>query len=151
MPKIIEFCPEEKVFATFHIFNDFEKDQADTDWIDTITDSGTVTIGDAASGIAALVPSDGSVADNDEAYFATANELFLVNTTRSLYFRALIQFTEANTDDANIAVGFQNAVAANTLVDDGAGLRTTGNWFSIFKVDGETVWRANCRGNYFRS
>ena len=147
MPVINEICPEEKVFRTFHVQDDFTGDQSDLFWVDTITDTGTVLIGDAANGIVALVPSDGTVADNDEAYFNTANELFLVNTTRSLYFRAYIQFTEANTDDANIAVGFMNAVAANAIVDDGAGLKTSGNWFSIFKVDGETVWRANCRNS----
>ena len=147
MPIINEFCPEQSVFRTFHVFDDFTADQSDLAWVDTITDSGTVLIGDAASGVATLTPSDGTVTNNDETYFATANELFLVNTTRSLYFRTRIQFTEGNTDDVNIAVGFMNAVAANAIVDDGAGLKTTGNWFSIFKVDGETVWRANCRNS----
>ena len=144
---LVEFCPPQKVFRTFNLFNDFERDQADTDWVDTVTDSGTVSIGDAANGVAALVPSDGTVTDNDEAYFATPNELFLVAAGRSIYGRAYCQFTEANTDDVNIAFGFAKAPAANIVVDDGAGIKTTGNWFSIYKVDGETVWRANCRNN----
>lgn len=144
---LVEFCPDQKVFRTFHIFDDFEKAQNDRDWIDTATDSGSATVGDAASGIMALVPSDGTVADNDETYLEGANECFLVAAGRTLYAMASIQFTEANTDDANIAFGFMSAPGANSIVDDGAGLQTTGNWFAIYKVDGETVWRVNCRNS----
>lgn len=130
---------------TFYVFDDFTYDQTDLFWVDTITDTGTVGIGDTENGVALLTPSDGSVADNDETYFATSNELFLVEANRSLYARGKIQFAEANTDDANIVFGFMSAVAANAIVDDGAGLRITGNWFAIYKVDGETVWRCNSR------
>src|SRR5215207_3884298 len=95
-------CPDVvKKIRTFYVWNDFEKDQGDLDWVDTATDSGTVSVGDAANGIMALVASDGTVADNDEAYAATPNELFLVAAGRQLHFMADVQFTEANTDDAN--------------------------------------------------
>lgn len=132
---------------TFHIFDDFWIAQNDSLWIDTLTDSGTVAILDQENGVMALTCSDGTVADNDQVILESAGEFFLVEANRSLYFAAYIQFTEANTDDANIAVGFANAPAAELLIDDGAGLKTSGNWFSIYKVDGETVWRANCRNS----
>lgn len=132
----------------YHVYSDFtNEDQLDAIGIDTVTDSGTVTVGDAAAGILALVPSDGTVADNDEAYFASPNECWKYAAGKPITFRASVQFTEANTDDANIGVGLANAVAANLLVDDGAGFRTSGSIAAFLKVDGETVWRCVSRCN----
>ena len=131
----------------FHIFSDFIDDQSDIVAVDTITDTGTVTIGDAVGGIVALVPSDGTVADNDEAYLATPNEVFKFAAGKPIWCEAYVQFTEANTDDANIAFGMANAVAANLLVDNGAGFRTSGSIIAFLKVDGETVWRVVSRCN----
>lgn len=126
---------------SYVVEDDFTGDQADTVFIDTVTDSGSVTIGDAVAGIAALVPSDGTVADNDEAYFACPNEVFLFAAGKPMIARARLQFTEANTDDANVAFGFLSAVAANAIVDNGAGIRTSGSGAVIYKVDGGTVWK----------
>lgn len=129
----------------FRVESDFTDDQLDALGVDTVTDSGSVTVGDAAGGILALVPSDGTVADNDEAYFATPNEVFLLAAGKPLYLEALIQFTESATNKANVAFGVANAVAANLLVDDGGGLRASGSVIAIYKVDGGTVWRCVSR------
>lgn len=111
-------------------------------WTTVASDSGTVAVGDAVGGIVVLTPSDGTVADNDETYIKTTAELFDVNATNSnLYAEARLQFAEANTDDANVAFGFADAVAANAIVDNGAGLKTSFSGAAIYKVDGENVWR----------
>lgn len=126
---------------TFYVFNDFEKDQSDIEAVDTVTDSGTVAIGDEVTGVALLTPSDGSVADNDEAYLATPNEVFKVANGKPLYGRFRGQFTEVAAGAANAAFGFQNAVGADSIVDNGAGLKVSGSTFAVYKVDGEQVWR----------
>lgn len=127
----------------YFIEDDFWADQSDTFWIDTVTDAGTVTVGDAVKGIMALVASDGTVADNDEAYVGCANEVFKVAASKPLYGCGLIQFTEANTDDANVFFGFASALsAANFLVDNGGGMRTTGDVIGVYKIDGGTKWIA---------
>lgn len=130
---------------TFHIFSDFCEDQTDLLFVDTVTDSGTVLMGDAARGVAALTPSDGTVADNDEVYLATPNENFIFASGRPLYARVRLQFTETASGIYNAAVGFANAVAANLIVDDGAGLRASGCIVAIEKRDGETKWRLTTR------
>lgn len=145
MANLVSFVHPLWDLQSFFIFDDFWQDQSDINWIDTITDTGTATMGDWANGQVELDPSDGTVGDNDECYLGSASENFLVAANRSLYYRTRISYAEQNTDDANIAVGFANAVAANLLVDDGAGMRTTGNIFAIVKVDGETLWRAVSR------
>lgn len=123
------------------IQDDFCYDQIDTaGFVDTVTDSGTVAMGDAVGGVAVLTPSDSSVADNDEAYFASPNEVFKLAAGKPLYAKARIQYAEANTDDANIFFGFASAVAANLIVDNGAGMRTSGDLVGIYKVDGGTKW-----------
>jgi hypothetical protein len=127
---------------TFYIFDDFFMDQTDLTWIDVATGTGTATVGDAANGVMALV---NSAAANDELYLGSANESFLVAAGKPLYFRARLQFAEANTDDAAVVAGFADGVAADLIVDGGTGLKTTGNYFVIFKVKDETVWRAACR------
>jgi hypothetical protein len=111
----------------------------------TLTDSGSVTVGDAHGGIIALVPSDGTVGDNDEAGLYTINEVFKIQAGKPMRCGALLQFSEANTDDANVFFGFASAFGANLLVDDGAGPRTSGNVVGIYKVDGGTVWRCVTR------
>lgn len=118
------------------VFDDFTGDQSDVQAVDTVTDSGTVLIGDDVNGVAILTPSDGTVADNDEAYLATPNEIFKFGTNREIYGRFKFRYTEVAANVANVAVGFQNAVGANSLVDDGAGPKVSGSTLAIYKVDG---------------
>jgi hypothetical protein len=125
---------------TYVFEEDFLNDQLDAVMVDTVTDSGTVAIGDAVGGIAVLTPSDGTVADNDEAYLATPNEVFKFAAGKPIHAVCRLQFTEINTDDANIAFGFQNAVGANSIVDDGGGVKVSGSACCIYKIDGGTKW-----------
>jgi hypothetical protein len=145
MPLLNRFTAPLWDLDTFHIFDDFWYDQTDLFWVDTITDTGTVLINDAAYGIATLTPSDGTVADNDEVYLATANELFIFKANANIYGRARLSFVETAAGIYNAAFGFANAVAANMIVDDGAGLRASGCILALEKRDGETAWRLTTR------
>jgi hypothetical protein len=81
------------------------------------------------------------VADNDEAYVESANEVFKFAADKPLLFESRVQFTEANTDDANVLVGLMDAVGANSLQDNGAGPPASYSGAVFFKVDGGTVWQ----------
>lgn len=126
----------------FGFHDDFEWMITAHRWTSVLTDSGTASVGDAVGGILALVASDGTVADNDEAYIRTTAEVFKFAASKPIWFEARIQFTEANTDDANIAVGFADAVAANHLLDNGGGPPASYSGIVVYKVDGGTVWQA---------
>lgn len=128
------------VNRTFGYLDDFLTDLDTTVWTTTATDSGTATIGDSAGGVMVLAPSDGTVADNDEIYVKTANEVFLFANDKPLICEARIQFAEANTDDANVAFGVMSGVAANSILDNGAGPAASYSGALFFKVDGSTVW-----------
>lgn len=141
MGNLARFCQIEHEFDVFQVWNDFEEDQSDIRAVDTITDTGTVAIGDAANGVAVLTPSDGTVADNDEAYLATPNELFQFGTNRQIYGRFKFQYSAVVAADPNWAVGFQNAVGANSIIDDGGGPKVSGDCLVVEKRDGETAFR----------
>lgn len=123
------------------LFDDFTWFVTAHNWTSVLTDSGTASVGDAKGGILALVASDGTVADNDEAYIKTTAEIFKLAVGKPLYAEARIQFTEANTDDANVFFGFADNIAADTLVNNGAGLKTSFSGACIYKVDGSNVWK----------
>lgn len=109
-------------------------------WTTTATDSGTAAVGDAVGGILQLLPSDGSVADNDEVYVQT-KELFKIAVGKPLMCGAYIQFTEAATNAANVMFGFMDAPIANSIVDNGAGPKTSYSGAVFYKVDGQTQWQ----------
>jgi hypothetical protein len=143
MPAANRQLAAENEVDTLCVFDHFDKDQSDINAVDTVTDTGTVAMGDAAGGTVILTPSDGTVADNDEAYLATPNEVFKLASGKPLYGRARVQFAETTADKVNVAFGFQNAVGANSLVDDGGGPKVTGDCLAIFKKDGGgNFWHA---------
>lgn len=118
------------------VSSDFAEDQLDAVAVDTAPDGGAVEIGDEVNGVVTFTPSDGTVADNDEAYLATPNEIFRFGTNREIFGRFKFRFTEVAANRVNVAVGFQNAVGANSILDDGAGLKTSGSCLGIYKADG---------------
>lgn len=141
--KILSVPDELQLMKRTHsIADDFTRDADTARWTLTATDSGTATYNDAAGGTVTLAPSDGTVADNDEIYLLSVNESLKFAAGKPLVAEARIQFTEANTDDANIMFGVADAVGANTIVDDGAGPKASYSGAVIFKVDGGTYWQA---------
>lgn len=145
MPLLDRFTSPLWDLDTFYYSSDFDKTIVAGEWVATLTDTGTAAVGDAAGGIVTLTPSDGTVADNDEVYLASANELFRFLANRNVYGRARVNFVETAAGVYNAFFGFMNAVAANAIVDDGGGLRASGSILALEKRDGETTWRLTTR------
>lgn len=108
-------------------------------WTTLVADAGTSFSLQAADGGRAALGT--AATDNNEAAFFLSNEIFRFRDDGPLLYEARIQFTEANTDDANVACGFSSEFAANLLQDNGAGPAATQSCAMLYKVDGETVWR----------
>lgn len=126
-------------------FDDFFWYVTAHEWTTVASDSGTIAVGDTTNGILTISPSDGTVADNDETYLKFTNETQLLAAGKAFVCESLIKFTEANTDDANHMFGVMNAVAADTILDNGAGPKASFTGAVFYKVDGGTVWR--CRSS----
>lgn len=139
--KLLTPGPYREHLETHWLEDDFVCDFVSGDkWTAILTDSGTAAIGDAAGGILSLACSDVTVADNDEAYIKGTKETFLFAASKTIELVVRAQYTEANTDDANVIIGMANAVAANYLVDNGAGPPSNYYGFNVHKVDGGTKW-----------
>lgn len=138
---------ELKQIEDFGFFSDFiESPDTTNKFTATLTDSGSAAITAGSNGgLVAIVPSDGTVADNDEAYLATKQSPFKPLAGQPIYAEALVQFTEANTNAANVFFGLMSSVGADSLVDNGGGPRASGTVVGIYKVDGGTVWRCVSR------
>lgn len=129
----------------FGIESDFNHFVTADDWTSLVADAGTtIAVNDAVGGRITLTT---GATDNNEVNLRSTAEIFLIADNKPLIAEGYFQFTEANTDDANVFFGCGNAIAANMLVDDGAGLRTTGNYFMFFKLDSDTTttWRVRSR------
>jgi len=113
------------------------------------TDTGLWTKTDADSGASVAIDADGvggilvfttAATDNNEAYIETTNELFLFAADTPIIVEARLQYAEANTDDANVMLGLMDAPGANSIVDDGAGPKSSYSGMVMFTEDGQTLW-----------
>jgi len=122
----------------FGFFEDFNQFVSGDLFTDTSADSGaSVANVDAAGGTVTLTTGG---TDNNECYLLTTKELFLFAENKPIIFETRLKFTEANTDDANVCCGLMNAVGADSIVDDGAGPKSSYSGAVFFKVDGGTRW-----------
>lgn len=126
---------------THGFFEDFQEYTTADLFSTTASNGGGVTEQDAVGGQVLLDTSDSTVGDNDETYLHNTNEQFLIAADKPIEFAARIKYAEANTDDANVIVGLMDAVAADSIQDNGAGPDGTFDGAVIYKVDGGTVWR----------
>jgi hypothetical protein len=104
----------------------------------------TLTVGDAVNGVLALFT---DTTDNNEVAVRSTAELFKFGTLREIYGRCKMQYAENDTNKANVFFGFANAIAANTITDNGGAIRASGSIAAIYKLDGGTVWRCHTANN----
>lgn len=128
-----------KLRRTFGGFDDFHHYTSGGAWTSTVEGSASITVGDAANGILTLAAIDST--DNRELYLKSTNEVFLFAEGIMQVFECRLKFTEANVSAANVGFGVANAVGNDLLVDGGGGMKTSGSFAAIYKVDGGTVWK----------
>lgn len=104
---------------------------------------GTALLSDAAGGKVAI-KSAVATAGNEDCYLVREPEAFLFAANKPLTFEASVQSTEDDTNQNNLFVGLTDAAAANLLVDNGAGPKTSGTSVGFFKIDGGTNWWVHC-------
>lgn len=88
----------------------------------------------------------GDATDNNEAAVKSTAEVFLLAADAALVGEAKIQYAEHNTNAANVAFGFADAIGTNLITDNGAAI-TASTAILIYKKDGETVWRCYAENN----
>lgn len=139
--KVLDHLPNELAFRNvFGFFDDFAWYISPHMWTSLAADSGT-TVAISASAAAGAVTIGTGTTDNNEAALATTNKNFKFADDKPIVFEASVQYAEANTSAANVFIGLSSALAADQLVDNGAGPATSFSGAGFYKVDGETSWR----------
>lgn len=123
---------------THGFFDDFHHFVSGDLFTDTSADTGAaVAMTDAAGGVVTLTT---GATDNNECYLLTTKEVLKLAANKPVVVEARVSYTEANTDDANVAVGLKDAVAADSILDDGGGPAASYSGAVFFKVDGALNW-----------
>lgn len=124
---------------THGIFQDWNYYSSGGEFTTTTGGAGAATVGSAPYGILTLAPTDSTL--NREVYVATTNSLFLIQNNHILIAEAFLQFSEANTNKANIAFGFMSAVGAASMADNTGEPKASFSGAVIYKVPGGTLWK----------
>ena len=140
MSKLLHDFQEFMANDTFYVFDDFTHYVTADTFTTTATNSGTVAVSDGAGGVVRLTPSDGTVADNDETYMHGTTEIFKFATDKPMLFAAKVRPVAATIAEINCIVGVKDAVAADSVLDDGAGPAASYSGAVFCKVDGGTNW-----------
>lgn len=140
MPNLLTLPDELHVSRrNYGFFEDFQEFVSGDLFTDTSGDTGAAVANIDGAGGQVTLTTGGT--DNNECYLLTTKELFLFAANKPLIFEGRLKYSEANTDDANVALGFMNAVGADSILDDGAGLKASYSGAVFFKVDGGTNWK----------
>lgn len=142
--KLMRFAAALAEKTQFGLFDDFLWYISPHMWTSLAADAGSsVAIGSAVGGTVVLTT---GATDNNEAMVASTNAVFKFSAGQPFYAETRLQYSEANTDDANVAFGLSSAAAADFLVDNGAGPATSHSGAVIFKTDTYgpgNLWRAH--------
>lgn len=128
-----------RVNDTWQARDDFHCFVDNTNWTVGGNTNAAISVSDLVGGVVTLTPTD--AANNWQAFIKGTSESFQFTEKASFVAEGRIKFAEAATNAANVAFGVTNAVAVSLMVDDGAGMKATGDYAAIYKIDGETVWR----------
>ena len=120
------------------LYDDFQK-------LDTVASTGLwQSVNDGATGTLALVAAtvDGRIniptaaAANDYQLLATQQKIFKFAANKPLWFEATVQCTEANTNNANWAVGLSSITTTGFMTDTNGGLPATWDGAVWYKTGG---------------
>lgn len=104
---------------------------------------GTVLMTDAVAGAVLIANGTATIGDNEDCYLAREPEAFLLAASKPLKFGARLKFSEVSTNACNVIAGLTDGVAADLLVNDGAGPKTSGSTLAFFKKDGNLNWHVH--------
>lgn len=133
----------EACWDTFVIDDDFAWYVTAHNWTSLAADTNSSVAATAAAG-GVLAINTGDATDNNEAGVFTTNEVFKMAAGKPLYAKCRLQYSEINTNAANVFFGFADAPGANLIADNGGtnnlpAISNSGVCF--FKYDGGSTWR----------
>lgn len=141
LPDVAEMAGQ--VHGFFDDFQGFLTAQSGAEWTVVTAVDGTVLMGDTVGGVVTIVNGTATIGDNEDTYLAREPESFLLAADKPLVFEALVQFTQVSTNTVNAVAGITDGVAANLMVNDGAGPKTSGTSLLFYTRDGSLNWHVH--------
>lgn len=129
----------ESVWFEDHFMGFLTATSTDKYTVVTAVDGTVLQIDSAPGGVA--IKSAAATAGNEDCYLVREAETFKLAADKPLLFKAIVQATEDDTNQNNLIVGLTDGAAANLLVNDGAGPKTSGNTLCFYKTDGSLNWK----------
>ncbi len=128
---------------TMLLFDDFQEYVSGASngsgWTSVLAGSAAVAVNDGVGGLLSMTCVD-SVA-NRECYVKGSHQLFKFVNNQPFMGEWFIQYSEANVNKANIAVGFMSAVGAASMADTTGEPKASFSGAVIYKVPGGTQWK----------
>ncbi len=147
MTKLIQYDEHDRLSRLRHgFFDDFQgflTAQSGSNWTVVTAVDGTVLMNDEAAGVVTIANGTATIGDNEDCYLAHEPESFLPAANKPIRFETRLKFSEVSTNTCNVIAGLTDGVAANLLVNDGAGPKTSGTTLAFFKKDGNLNWHVH--------
>lgn len=144
MPKLLNLPEPAKlahlVHGFFDDFHGFLTAQSGANYTVVTAVDGTVLITDAAGGKVNIKSAVASASGDEDCYLVREPEAFLLAAGKPLQFGARVQSTEDDVNQNNLFVGLTDGAAADLLVSNGGGPKTSGTTLAFFKKDGGLNW-----------
>jgi hypothetical protein len=138
--KLLELFEHLKLRREFFLFDDFESYTDGQRWTKLCTGGGATVAAGATGQDGTLVLTTGGT-DNNEAAFATTNKPFLFAAEVAHLFETKLQYAEANTNTAGVALGFSSVMNTTGMLADTT-LAPVGSFSGaiLYKKTGDTTW-----------
>ena len=126
----------------YEVWDEFDHYVSTDTWTTTATNSGSVAVSDEVGGVVKVYPSSGenSEADNDETYMKGTTEVWKFANNKPIIFEARVKPYFNTSTGINVFAGLMDAVAADSIDDDGAGPKTTSSHVGFILKDGDATW-----------
>ncbi len=139
--KILDLPQGIKERRLFGLFDDFLWYISPHLWTSFNTGTGGASVAPGATAFGGTAVLTTGATANNEATIATTNSPFSPGDDRPMLFEALVQYTEAATNKANVFAGFSDSVGASgQMQPNNAGPKASFNGFGIYKVGNTNVW-----------
>jgi hypothetical protein len=141
--KILDLPQRLRERRMFGLFDDFEWFISPHLWTSFASASGgaSVAVASGAAMFGGVVVLTTGATLNNEAAIGTAAAPFVPGARQPLLFEALLQYSEAATNKANLFAGFSDAVNVTGQMQSGnAGAKASFNGFGICKIGNTNVW-----------
>ncbi|HVI05016.1 MAG TPA: hypothetical protein VM711_02855 [Sphingomicrobium sp.] len=127
---------------TMLLFDDFQEyisgASNGSGWTSVLKSTGTAAVGDGFGGILTVTS---AATLNDDNYVKGSHQIFGFAQNKPFMAECYLQYSEANTNKANVVFGFMSGVAAGAMQDTTGEPKTSFSGAVIYKVPGGTQWK----------